>query len=62
MEAMDYWREGRLAQKISQFIERQFKRIGIRLRMNNFSARLENKLRKCKIKNTFSKEEFFYLD
>ena len=47
------WREGRVAQKISQFIERQFKRIGIRFRMNNFSARMENKLRKSKIKKYF---------
>jgi len=53
MEAKDYWREDALPQKISQFIERQFKRVGIKVRMNNFAARIENKLRKAKIKKYF---------
>ncbi|QWC95508.1 class I SAM-dependent methyltransferase [Polynucleobacter paneuropaeus] len=53
MEAWDYWREDALPQKINQFIERQFKRFGIRVRMNNLTARIENKLRKSKIKKYF---------
>jgi hypothetical protein len=54
MEAKDYWREGAMPQRISQFIERQFKRIGVRVRMNNFAARVENRLRKSRIKKYFS--------
>lgn len=53
MEAKDYWREGSMPQKINQFIEGQFKRVGMKVRMNNLAARIENTLRKSKIKKYF---------
>ena len=53
MEAKDYWREGSVPQKVNHFIERQFKRVGLKVRMNKFSARIENVFRKYKVKKYF---------
>jgi hypothetical protein len=54
MNAKDYWRESARIQIIGDFITRQFQRVGIKFRMNNFVARIENKLRKLRIKKYFS--------
>jgi len=53
MEAKDFWRENSPIQKISEFITRLFKRVGIKFRMNNFLARIENMQRKQRIKKFF---------
>ncbi len=53
MDAKDYWREGSSLEKLNKSIENAFKRIGIRFRMNNLIARLENKLRKLRVKKYF---------
>jgi len=55
LDAKDYWREESKIKKVSDFFETQFKRIGIKFRMNNFSSSLENRLRKSRIKKYFIK-------
>lgn len=53
IDAKDFWREESTIRKINDVIAARLNQLGIKFRMNNLSARLDNLMRKRRIKKYF---------